>query len=158
MELKLLQTLHLLTQAKATSLTLVGELGVLGPQNVAIDRPSWFTPIGTLSFSLSLAVNAILSGLLVFKIAKTALALGDSRGRGMTDMRPIISMLVESGLIFFMAQLVWVVCFTVESVGFYLVGGPITMIYVRDYFQLPPPSFDVFQRELYRQLLWCGSQ
>jgi hypothetical protein len=33
-----------------------------------------------------------------------------------------------------MAQLVWVVCFTVGSVGFYVVSRPITMIYVRDYF------------------------
>jgi hypothetical protein len=133
-ELKLLQTLHLLTQAKATSLTLVGELAVLGLQNGA-NRPGWFTPIGTLSFSLSLAVNAMLSGLLVFKIAQTSVALGDSRGgRGMTDFKPVISMLVESGLIFFMTQLVWVITFTVQNVGFYLVSGPITMIYVRDYF------------------------
>ena len=138
MELKLLQTLHLLIRAKATSLTLLGELAVLGLQNAA-NRPGWFTPIGTLSFSLSLAVNAILSGLLVFKIAKISLALGDSRGEGMTDFKPLISMLVESGLMFFMAQLVWVICFTVESVGFYLITGPITMIYVRDYLQLPSP-------------------
>jgi hypothetical protein len=67
-ELKLLQALHLLTQAKATSLALVGELAVV---QKAATRPGWFTPFGTVSFSLSLSVNAILSGLLVFKIAKT---------------------------------------------------------------------------------------
>jgi hypothetical protein len=82
----------------------------------------------------------------------------DSRGGGMMNFKLIISMLVGSGLIFFMAQLVWVICFSLESIGFNLASGPITMIYVRDYFEFPPPSFNVFQRELYRQLLWCVSQ
>jgi len=112
----------------ATSLTLVGALAVHGPQ-LGVNRPGWFDPIGTLSFSVSLGVNSILTGLLVFKIAKASLALRQTQTRGIKDFTPLISMLIESGVVFFMAQLVYVVCFSVESIGFDLISGPITIIY-----------------------------
>jgi len=112
----------------AASLTLVGGLVVFGPQIVA-NRPGWFNPIGILSFSVSLAVNSIFTGLLVFKIAKASLALRHTHARGFQDFTPLISMLIESGLVFLMAQLIWVICFSVESAAFNLVSGPITIIY-----------------------------
>jgi hypothetical protein len=115
-----------------TSLALVGELGALGVEN-GNNTPAWFTPVGDLSFSLSLAVNAIITGLLVFKIAKASRALRNSLARAprraLNDFRPLVSMLVESGIALFAIQMVWVVCFSTESSGFYLVGGPIAMIY-----------------------------
>jgi hypothetical protein len=127
----------LLTQAEATSLTLVGELAVLEPgsQNPE-NRPVWFTPIGLLSFSVSLAVNTIFTGLLVFKIAKVSLALRPEHvhARGMQDLTPLISIIVESGLVLFMVQLVLVICFSTKSRAFDLTIGPITMIYVRALF------------------------
>ena len=79
-------------------------------------------------------MNATLSGLLVFKIAKASLALRQTQARGVRDFTPLVSMLIESGLAFFMAQLVWVVCFALESSAFNLTSGPITQIYVRAYY------------------------
>ena len=101
-----------------------------GPE-IAENRPDWFNPIGILSFSLSLVVNTILTGLLVFKITKESLVLRHTHARGVTDFTSLISVLIESGLVFFIAQLIWVVCFSLESTAFNLVGGPITIIYVR---------------------------
>ena len=102
-----------------------------GPETVE-NRPYWFNPIGIVSFSLSLAVNTILTGLLVFKIVKVSLALPSrhTHAQGVTDFTSLISVLIESGLVFFMAQLIWVVCFSLESTAFNLVSGPITIIYV----------------------------
>ena len=134
----MLQIVSLLTQAEAASSTTVGELAVLGPQN-AENRPGWFTPIGSLSFSVSLAVNTIFSGLLVFRIAKVSLALRRAHARGMLDFTPLISTILESGLVLFMVQLVLLICFSNGSTAFYLTGGPITMIYVRAYLHLPGP-------------------
>ena len=118
---------------------------MVGPQIIA-NRPSWFNPIGILSFSLSLAVNAIFTGLLVFKIAKVSLALRHTHARKISDFTLVISMLIESGLVIFMAQLVWVICFAIESSVYYLTSTSITIIYVRVYssLYLPLLSFNIF--------------
>ena len=112
---------------------MVGELGALGVEN-ANNSPAWFTPVGDISFSFSLAVNAIITGLLVFKIVKASRALRNSltrvQHRTLNDFRPLVSILIESGIALFAIQLVWVICFSTQSSGFYLVGGPIAMIYV----------------------------
>jgi len=63
------------------------------------------------------------------RTAQASLALRRTDARGIKDFTPLISMLIESGLVFFMAQLVWVVCFSVESTAFALVSGPLTIIY-----------------------------
>jgi hypothetical protein len=141
--LQLLQIVRLLTQVEAASLTLVGEMTRYGPQ-ILENLPIWFNPVGILSFSLSLAVNTIFTGLLVFKIAKASLALRHTHARGIQDFAPLISMLIESGLVFFMAQLVWVVCFSQLGTAFDLTSGPLTMIYVRADLHLPLLSFNVF--------------
>jgi hypothetical protein len=121
-------------------------LAVLGPKNFN-KIPGWFAPIGLVSFSVSLAVNAIFTGLLVFKIAKASpgLALRREHGRGIQDFRSLISMLVESGLVLFIVQLVWVICFKfrAESDAFTLISGPITIIYVHAYLHLPLLSSNV---------------
>jgi hypothetical protein len=127
--------LRFLTQVEVATLTLVGEMSVNGPI-LAENRPSWYNPIGILAFSLSLAVNTIFTGLLVFKIAKSSMALRHTHTRGIQDFTPLITMLIESGLIFFMAQLVWVVCFNLESSAFDLISGPLTIIYVRAYLRI----------------------
>ena len=114
-----------------------------GPE-IAENRPDWYDPIGILSFSISLALNTILTGLLVFKIAKASLALRRTHARGVTDFTSLISILIESGLVLFMAQLIWVVCFSLKNPAFNLVSGPITMIYVRAYLRLPLLLFNLF--------------
>ena len=107
-------------------------MAVLGPQNTQ-NPPIWFTPIGILSFSVSLAVNAIFTGLLVFKIAKASLALRHAHATGIQDFSSLISMLIESGLVLFIVQLVWIICFKfrTESNAFNVTSGAIAMIYVR---------------------------
>ena len=84
----------MLTLAEGASLTLDVELAVLEPQNVT-NRPGWFDPIGILSSYLSLAVNAIFTDLLVFKIAKASLALRHTHAKGIPNFTPVISLLIE---------------------------------------------------------------
>jgi hypothetical protein len=144
--LGLLQTVRLLTQPEATSFTLAGWIAGLWP-NIDTEPPHWYTGIGILSFTLSLTVNAISTGLLVFKIAKTSLAFRPLHPRGKQNYyTPLISILIESGLIFFAVQLVWIICFsippTTNAIG--LTGGPITMIYVCADLHLTLLSFNVF--------------
>ena len=114
---------------------MVGEMAMLGPQYMENWPGSWFTPIGTpiglLSLSVSLALNTILTGLLVFKLAKASLALRHVHARGMLDFTPLISIIVESGLVLFVVQFVLVICFSTESSALNLTSGSIAMIYVR---------------------------
>jgi len=114
----------------ATSLTLSGWLALLWP-HIDTEPPHWYFAIGILSFSLSLIVNAIFTGLLAFKIAKTSMALRHTLARGKRDYAPLISILIESGLIFFVVQLVWIICFSIPATtnAISLTGGPITIIY-----------------------------
>ena len=128
-----------------------------GPHSME-SRPVWFDPIGTLSFSLSLAVNAIFTGLLVYKIAKASLALRHTHAGGIGDFTPLISLLIESGLVFFLVQLVYVVCFNVDRMGFTLISGPFAIIYVCAYLHLLLSFINILYRDLYRQLLWCVLQ
>ena len=127
---------------------MVGEMAMLGPQYMENRPRSWFTPIGTpiglLSLSVSLALNTILTGLLVFKLAKASLALRHVHARGMLDFTPLISIIVESGLVLFMVQFVLVICFSTESSALNLTSGSIAMIYVRANLHLPRLSFNAF--------------
>jgi hypothetical protein len=139
-----LQTVSLrLTQVEGGILTVVGEMAT-PPQ----DAGGWFTPIGfpigLASLSVSLALNAILTGLLVFKIAKASLVLRHSHARVMPDITYLISIIVESGLVLFMAQLVLLLCFSTEGTAFNVTSGAIGMIYVRAYIHLPRLSFNEF--------------
>ncbi|KAF8812068.1 hypothetical protein BYT27DRAFT_7183234 [Phlegmacium glaucopus] len=116
----------------ATSLTLVGELVILGKTQQFSHPPVWFFPIGILSFSLSLVVNAIFTGLLVFKIVKTSLAFRRSCARnpgGKNDLLPLLCILIESGVVLFVVELLWVVLFSLNSNEFYVFSGPTAMTY-----------------------------
>ena len=94
---------------------MVGELGALGEER-GTSSPAWFIPVGDISFSFSLAVNAIITGLLAFKIAKESGVLLNPLTRAphrtLNDFRPIVSMLIESGIALFAVQMVWVIFFS----------------------------------------------
>ncbi|KDR77490.1 hypothetical protein GALMADRAFT_1326228 [Galerina marginata CBS 339.88] len=86
------------------------------------------------SFSISLAVNAIVTSLLVLKIVLLHRELGGSglRTEGMYELRPLISIIIESGMFTFVAQTIWVVFVRLEidgNTGFGAVISPTTMIY-----------------------------
>ncbi|KDR84559.1 hypothetical protein GALMADRAFT_206125 [Galerina marginata CBS 339.88] len=123
----------------ATAFTLAAELAKIavvlrnpGPEFL-LSVPEWFTPLGIASFSISLGVNAVVSSLLTLKLY--TLHKGMTRtwmaavGRGKINLLPVISMLIESGMFTFIAQVIYVVFFSLGSNIFLCIGTPIAMVY-----------------------------
>ena len=92
-------------------------------------------------FSLSLAENALATGLIVYKIlavyrAIQGLASRDGQypnevGR---DVLPILSFMIESGVITFMAQLVQILTYKFEiSTAYPIIGGLVVQLYVNGF-------------------------
>jgi hypothetical protein len=112
------------------ALTVTIEQGIVGLGVV----PNWFLRMALGSFSISLCVNAVVTGLLVLKIVRIhreLVSIGP-RTRGMYNLRPLISIIIESGMFTFVAQTLWVVFVRLESdgnTGFGAVDSPTTMIY-----------------------------
>ena len=95
-----------------------------------------------LSFlSLSLAENALVTGLIVYKILTVYRGIqgltsrvGYPKGLLGRDIVPIISILIESGVITFTAQLVQTLMFKFDiSTGYPIIGGFIVQLYVRGF-------------------------
>ena len=95
-----------------------------------------------LFFSLSLAENILVTGLIVSKIltvyrdikrleSHVGHANGLASGR---DIVPIISIVIESGLITFVVQLVQVLMFKLDGIAYPLIGRPVVMLYVRGFY------------------------
>ncbi|KJA17775.1 hypothetical protein HYPSUDRAFT_70411 [Hypholoma sublateritium FD-334 SS-4] len=113
----------LATASFITDIVLVAELGLFGPASRA--APDWFTKLGTASFSISLATNAIVTAVLVAKLIMVHRELtGDGYAHG-HYISVVIAMLIESGALTFVAQLIWVVLFSLQNVssGFNAVGN-----------------------------------
>ncbi|KIJ51799.1 hypothetical protein M422DRAFT_26522 [Sphaerobolus stellatus SS14] len=112
-----------------SALVLDGELGVLGT-NPDASVPGWFFPLGTAGFSISLAVNALVTMMLVGRIwtfmrqSRDVLATGHS-----TYLHPTISILIECGVFTLAAQMCWVIFFKLQTPPWFMIGGPLTMIY-----------------------------
>ena len=93
-----------------------------------------------LSFlSLSLAENALATGLIVYKILTVyrdiqGLArVGYPNGLG-RDIVPIISIMIESGVITFTAQLVQTLMYKFDiNSGYPIIGGFVVQLYVRGF-------------------------
>ena len=90
-------------------------------------------------FSLSLAENALVTGLLISKILilyrdirEIESRIGYANGLG-RDVVRIITILIESGVITFMAQLVQTLVFKFDDTAYPLIGGPVVQIYVRGF-------------------------
>ena len=90
-------------------------------------------------FSLSLAENALVTGLIIFKILAVyrdiqGLTSGFGYANGLRrDVVPIISILIESGVITFMAQLVQTLIYKFNFTAYPLIGGLVVQIYVRGF-------------------------
>ena len=90
-------------------------------------------------FSLSLAENALVTGLLVFKILTVYRGIRELESRigyanGLRrDVIRIITILLESGVITFIAQLVQTLVFRFDYAAYRIIGGPVDQIYVRDF-------------------------
>lgn len=105
------------------------DLAVVGRNGIAA---SWSLPLGTASFALSLVTNTLVTATLVLRlwgIYREIKAVMPSLSSQTHDLRPTISMLVESGALTFIGQLIWVVLFGLQNPGLNTVGGPITQFY-----------------------------
>jgi len=97
--------------------------------------PDWYLSAVTAFFFVSLAVNTLVTSLIVFRIITV---YNDIRGfdsnvqasaRGGRNLYPLISILIESGLITFVAQLAQSIMYKSASRAFPLVGGAVVMLY-----------------------------
>ena len=99
---------------------------------------SVFYPLVLSFFSLSLAENALVTGLIIFKI------LTEYRGiQGLTrgvvlhanglgrNIAPIIPIMIESGAITFMAQLVLTLIYKFDFTAYPIICGFVVQLYVR---------------------------
>jgi hypothetical protein len=90
-------------------------------------------------FSLSLAENVLVTGLIIFKILTIYRDIqglqnrvGYASGLG-RDITPIISILIESGVLTLVAQLVQMLSFKFDSTVYSVIGGIVVMIFVRGF-------------------------
>jgi hypothetical protein len=134
--------------------------------------PVWYWSAVTAFFVISLGANALLTALIVYKIIIVyhdvrgfntagdvqASAYGDIHGH--RDLYPLISILIESGLITFAAQLVQAIMYKSAPAAFPLVGGCVVMLYVRVSSRLSIWCFNFIylHREFRRQLSLCVSR
>jgi hypothetical protein len=87
-------------------------------------------------------VNALVTALIVYKIitvyneirgftGNTSNILASSHGNGRRDLNLLISILIESGMITFFAQLAQSIMFKFAGDAFPLISGCVVMLYVR---------------------------
>ena len=102
------------------------------------DMPSWYFSAVTAFFMLSLGVNALLTALIVYKIIivhrsiqEFTVSHGSGPASGNSNLSPIISILIETGLITFAGQLTQSIMYKSTPSAFPLVGGSVVMLYVR---------------------------
>ena len=99
-----------------------------------VEFPDWYFGAVVAFFSISLAVNALVTGLIVYKIVsvyRNSRGISRTPGNGQRDLSPLISILVESGMITFAAQLVQSVMYKVDPADFPIISGLVVMLYVR---------------------------
>ena len=95
-------------------------LGALAFVQGQIGTAGWGIKMGISSLTTSMAVNALVTGLIIFKILKVFLEvrvnlstsisvertfLGSTRGHGNTKLRQVIFVIIESGMTLFAIQL-----------------------------------------------------
>ena len=86
-------------------------------------------------FSLSLVENALTTGLIVYKIL-TVYRVGREDRVGYTDpsgldIVPIVSIMIESGAITFLAQLAQTLMYRFDITAYPIIGGFVVQLYVR---------------------------
>ena len=102
--------------------------------------PSWILSAVVAFFAISLVTNALLTGLIVYKIVsvyRNIRGFGKTRtvyGNGPRDLYPLISILVESGVITCTAQLVQSAMYKAAPIYFPIISGAVVMIFVRALF------------------------
>ena len=98
------------------------------PGSVLLDpTPGWVYAATLTSFTMSLAVNALVTGLIVFRILKVYLEVvkPTSGGTGESKLRPVIFILIESGMALLCMQLAQFVLYFIQTDGALVVDQPI---------------------------------
>jgi hypothetical protein len=99
--------------------------------------PDWYLSAVTAFFFISLGVNALVTALIVYRIITVYNDIrgfnvqASMHGNGQRDLYPLISILIESGLITFVGQLAQSIMYKSAGFAFPLVGGCVVMLYVR---------------------------
>ncbi|KAF6755007.1 hypothetical protein DFP72DRAFT_898225 [Ephemerocybe angulata] len=111
-----------------TGLCVTGGQGT--PPTAGFTGKIWWIPLGIPSMAISLAVNALVSILMILRIYLVH-RRSKSFGFSMQGSKLLwtASVLVEAALFQFAAQLVLVVLFTMDHPAFSLMVGPVTIIY-----------------------------
>ena len=111
----------------------------VGPVN-----PDWYLPAVVSIFSLSLAANAVVTSLIVWKIMTVYRAVGNRTNvLGSRDVYPV-SILVESGLVTLAGQLVQTILYKVDNERFTMVSGAVVMLYVRVLCRMLTPHIFIY--------------
>ena len=109
--------------------------------------PEWYLPAVVSIFSLSLAANAVVTSLIVYKIMsvyRDLQTVGNCTSvRGSRGIYPV-SILVESGLVTLAAQLVQTVLYKVDTNRFGIVSGIVVMLYVRTLCRMLTPHIFIY--------------
>ena len=106
----------------------------------AANVPDWYLSAVTAFFFLSLAVNALVTALIVYRIITVYNDIrgfntnfqASAPGSGQRNLLPVISILIESGMITFIAQLAQSIMYKFSNEIFPLIGGGVVVCYVRD--------------------------
>jgi hypothetical protein len=102
-----------------------------------LDVPNWYSSSVTAFFFLSLAVNTLVTALIVYRIITVyneirGFNLNSRQGSVLhRDLSPLISILIESGLMTFVAQVVQTAMYKTAPDAFPLISGSVVMLYVR---------------------------
>ena len=98
-----------------------------------IRYPEWGDLAALISVAMSLTVNALVTGLIVFKISKVYWEVKPLHGRtfgavSSSKLRPVIFILIESGMALFVIQLTWLVVNSVKTQAALKTNQPIASI------------------------------
>ena len=157
----------LVTALTTLSLQIKSTAGVQSETFLLYDFSSAFTAF----FFISLVVNAIVTALIVYKIITVYNEIrginslsnvqANAHGNGRRNLYPLISILIESGLITFVGQLAQPIMYNSVTEAFPLVNGCVVMLYVRTSRRLLVWYFNdiyLLHREFRRQLSLCVSR
>ena len=155
----------LVTALTTLSLQIKSTAGVQSETFLLYDFSSAFTAF----FFISLVVNAIVTALIVYKIITVyndirginSNVQANAHGNGQRNLYPLISILIESGLITFVGQLAQPIMYNSVTEAFPLVNGCVVMLYVRASCRLLIWYFNdiyLLHREFRRQLSLCVSR
>ena len=125
------------------SVTTLAKFPFLTNADASLEAAELYYSLVLSFFSLSLVENALVTALLIYKILTVyrdiqglenrESRVGYANGLGSRNIVPIIFILIESGVITFMAQLVQTLIYKFDITAYRIIGGPVVQLYVRGF-------------------------